>query len=116
MASHARTPGPRGDRRGRQLRPCLLQLEQRVVPSLTFPGIAGITFDTSGDVFVSYDSTTFFSSQQQSVAEVAANGFLVNASVFGTTCASAFPGAFTTVGSSASLPSISPNEILELQP
>ena len=58
MASHPRTPRPRGDRRGRQLRPCLLRLEQRVVPSLTFPGIAGITFDTSGDVFVSYDSTT----------------------------------------------------------
>ena len=70
MASHPRTPGPRGDRRGRRLRPCLLPLEPRVVPSLTFPGIAGITFDTSGDVFVSYNSTTRSSGQQQSVAEV----------------------------------------------
>jgi hypothetical protein len=88
-----------------------------VVPSLTFPGIAGITFDPSGDVFVSYDSTTLFSGQQQSVAEVGSNGFLVNASVFGTTGASAFPGALTSVGASASLPSLSSSgEILELQP
>ena len=117
MASHPRTPGPRGDRRGRQLRPCLQQFEQRVVLSLTFPGIAGITFDTSGDIFVSYDSTTRSSGQQQAVAEVASNGFLVSASVFGTTGASAFPGALTTVGSSASLPSIeSSSDILELQP
>jgi len=86
-----------------------------VVPSLTFPGIAGITFDTSGDVYVSYNSSTF-SSQPQSVAEVDSNGYLVNASVFGTTGASAFPGALTTVGSSASLPSISSNDILELLP
>jgi len=116
MASHPRARRPRADRRGRQLRPCLLQLEERVVPSLTFLGIAGITFDTSGDVFVSYDSTTRFSSQQQAVAEVGSNGFVVNASVFSTTGASAVPGALTTVGSSASLPSISSNEILELQP
>ena len=117
MASPPRTSRPRGDRRGRQLRPCLLQLEERAVPSLTFPGIAGITFDTSGDVFVSYDSTTRFSSQQQSVAEVGSNGFLVNASVFGTTGASAFPGALTTVGSLASLPSFEGAiDILELQP
>ena len=116
MASHPRTPGPRGDRRGRRLRPCLLPLEPRVVPSLTFPGIAGITFDTSGDVFVSYNSTTRSSGQQQSVAEVGSNGFLVSASVFGTTGASAFPGALTTVGSSASLPSVVSGDILELQP
>jgi len=116
MASHPRTPRACGDRRGRQLRPRLLQLEQRTVPSLTFPGIAGITFDTSGDVFVSYNSTTAFSGQQQSVAEVGANGYLASASVFGTTGPSALPGDLTTVGSSASLPSIDANEILELQP
>jgi hypothetical protein len=98
------------------LLPFLVQLEERVVPSLTFPGINGVAFDTSGDVFVSYDSTTFYSGQQQSVAEVGSNGFLVNSSVFGTTGSSAFPGALTTVGSS-SLPSItSSNDILELQP
>jgi hypothetical protein len=92
-------------------------LEPRAVPSLTFPGIAGITFDASGDVFVSYDSTTSSSGQQQSVAEVASNGFLVSTGVFGTTGASAFPGALTAVGSSASLPSInSSGDILELQP
>ena len=80
-----------------------------MVPSLS--GIAGIAFDTSdtsGDLFVSYDSTPRFSSQQQqSVALVTSNGFLVNSNVFSTTGASAFPGALITVGSSASLPSVS---------
>jgi hypothetical protein len=114
MASQPRAPRPRGNRRVRQLRPSVLRLEPRVVPS--FPGIAGITFDTSGDVFVSYDSTNEFSGQQQSVAEVGADGNLESTSVFGTTGASASPGALTTVGSSASLPSVSANEILELQP
>ena len=75
MPSHPTIPSPRGGRHGRQIRPCLLQLEPRVVPSLTFPGIAGVTFDTSGDIFVSYDSSTENSGQQQSVAEVGANGF-----------------------------------------
>jgi hypothetical protein len=92
-----------------------LPLERRIVPA--FPGVAGIALDTSGDVFVSYDSTTAFSGQQQSVAEVGSNGFLVSSSVFGTTGASAFPGALTAVGPSASLPSISSSSaILELQP
>src|SRR5262249_50916350 len=36
--------------------------------------------------------------------------------VFGTTGASAFPGALTQVGASASLPSVSSGSILELQP
>ncbi len=123
MASHTPTPRPRHDRRGRQLRPCLLQLEQRVV--LSIPGITGITFDTSGDVFVSYDSTGYSSQQQQAVAEFDINydslrSDLVNASVFSTTGASAVAGALTTVASSASLPNIdsaaSSSNILELQP
>jgi hypothetical protein len=113
-------PGPsgsRGDRRLRQLRPHMMQLEDRVVLSLAFSDIAGITFDTSGDVFVSYDSATRSSGQQQSVAEVGANGFLVSPSVFTTTGPSALPGVLTTVGPSASLPSIdNSNDILELQP
>jgi len=99
---------------------------------LSIPGITGITFDTSGDVFVSYDSTEFSGQQQQSVAEfdVNFNSFnkgldsynynLVNASVFSTTGASAVPGALTTVGSSASLPNINSaggsTNILELLP
>jgi hypothetical protein len=117
MPSHSSTPGPRGDRHRRQLRPCLLPLEPRLVPSLTFPGISGIAFDTSGDIFVSYDSATEYSGQQQSVAEVGANGFLVSADVFGTTGSSALPGTLTTIGSSASLPNIdSSSDILELQP
>jgi Bacterial Ig-like domain (group 3) len=116
MASHRGTPRPRNHRRRRQIRPSLLPLDERVVPSLTFPGIAGITFDTSGDTFVSYNSTTRDSGQQQSVAEVAADGYLASASVFSTTGASAFPGALYSVGSSASLPSISSGDILELQP
>ena len=91
MASHPPVPGPRGARRGRRLRPCVLQLEERTVPSLTFPGIAGITIDSSGDVFVSYDSTTPFSGQQESVAEIGSNGFLASASVFSTSGPSAVP-------------------------
>ena len=75
MPSHPDTQRPRGQRRGRQLRPSLLPLEQRLVPATTFPGITGIAYDTSGDVFVSYDSTTFFSGQQQSVAEINSSGF-----------------------------------------
>ncbi len=121
MASHPRTPRPCADRRGRRLRPSLLRLEERVVPSLN--GIAGIAFDTavssdtSADLFISYNSTPRFSSQQQqSIAEVTSTGFLVNASVFSTTGESAFPGALITVGSSASLPSVSANDVLELQP
>jgi hypothetical protein len=111
-----RTPAPQIQRRRRSFFPSLVPLDQRVVPSL-FPGINGITFDTSGDVFISYDSTTLFSGQQQSVAAVAPDGLLINPSVFSTTGASAFPGALTTVGPSASLPMITnPGDILELQP
>ncbi len=112
MASHPHIARPCGDRRGRRLRPYLLPLEQRVVPT-RFSGIDGITFDASGDVFVSYNSSTF-SNQQQSVAEVDSSGYLVSSSVFGTTGASAIPGALATVGSSVSIPSISANDILEL--
>ncbi len=114
MASHPRTP--RHDRRGPQLRPCLLPLEPRLVLSLTFPELAGIAFDTSGDIFVSYNSTTRSSGQQQSVAEIGSDGYLANASVFSTTGASAVPGALSAVGSSDSLPSIDNSDILELQP
>ena len=37
MPSHPGAAGPRRGRRARRLRPCLLQLEQRVVLSLQFP-------------------------------------------------------------------------------
>ncbi len=107
MASHAPTLRLRADRRGRQLRPCLLELEQRVV--LSFPGIAGIAFDTSGDVFVSYGTQS-----QQTVTELDSNGYTVSPSVFSSSGA---PGALTPVGSSSTLPSISSSsDILELQP
>jgi hypothetical protein len=91
-----------------------MPLDQRALPSL--PGAAGIAIDPSGDVLVSYDSTTFFSAQQQSVAEYDPNGFLISGSVFGTTGSSAFPGALNIVGSSASLPAVNTGDILELQP
>jgi hypothetical protein len=117
MSSHAGASGPRGNRRARQLRPHVLPLEQRVVLSVAFNDIRGITFDTSGDVFVSYNSTTPFSAQQQqSVAEIDPGGYLVNSSVFGTGGSTALPGTLATVGS-ATLPTISdPSDILELQP
>src|SRR5271166_5299611 len=112
MASHPRAPGRRGVRRGRQLRPCLINLEQRVVPSI--PGIVGITFDSSGDVCTSYDSTPAFSTQQESIAEFDSSGNLINTSEIGTAGASALPGALATVVSSLSLPSVSTGDILEL--
>jgi hypothetical protein len=41
MASPFRMSNLRGVRRGWQLRPCLARLEQRLVPTMAFPGIAG---------------------------------------------------------------------------
>ena len=116
MHRDARIANPRVDRNRRRFRPSLSGLEERIVPSLYFQGATGITFDSSGDVFVSYDSSGF-SGQQQSVAEVSSNGFLVSSSVFSTSGGSAFPGTLTTIGASANLPSPSgAGDILELQP
>ena len=122
MFSHSGTPRPGSNRRGRQIRPSLQRLEERLVPSLS--GIDGIAFDTPNVFFVSYNSASNFSGQQQSVAEYdlipTSQGLasqLVSGDVFGTTGASAFPGALTAVGSSASLPNITGGtSILELQP
>jgi hypothetical protein len=90
----------------------LLELEGRVVPS--FPGIAGITLDSTGDIFVSYDDTGFLTGQQQAIAEVSPGGFTRN--IFQTNGSQAFPGTLATVGSSAALPNLAAGEILELQP
>jgi hypothetical protein len=87
-------------------------LEGRVVPAL--PGIAGITIGSSGNVFVSYDSTGFFTGQQQAIAEVTSGGFIQN--IFQTNGTQAFPGTLTTVGTSAALPNVSAGQILELEP
>jgi hypothetical protein len=43
-------------------------------PEPGVPRIAGISSDPTGDIFATYDSTTWYSGQQQSVAEVASNG------------------------------------------
>ena len=125
MHLHPGAHWPRGERNRRRLRPCLLQLEERAVPSLS--GIADVAIDTSLDVYVSYSSTGPFSNQQQSVAEFASNGAPISLDVFSTTGASAFPGALTIVGASASLPTqpggpsasgstLLSSDILELQP
>jgi hypothetical protein len=113
MPPHQGPPRARRNRRGRQIRPCLVPLEPRVVPSLA--GAAGITIDTSGDVFVSFNSTGFFTGQQQSVAEFDSQGNLLG-NVFTTTGSSAYPGALAMVGSSISLPNVNAGDILELQP
>ncbi len=114
MPSHRAKPKPRGNRRRRQILPSLVQLEERVVLTLAFPGIEGVTYNSSGDLYISYDSSTQRSGQEQSVAEVNADGYL---NVFVTTGASAFPGTLTAVNSSASLPGVeSGTDILELQP
>jgi hypothetical protein len=107
---------PRLARRGWRFRPSLTEFESRIVPSYTFPGIAGIALDPSGDVFVSYNNTTRSSGQQQAVAEVGPSGYLVSASIFSTSGSSAFPGALSQVVSS-SLPTIGgTGNLLELQP
>jgi MBG domain-containing protein len=114
MPSHSGAPRRRGERRHRQFRPSFLPLEQRAVPALTFPGIDGIAFDSVGDVFVSYDSSTSGSGQQQSVAEVDSSGYLSNSSVFSTTGS---PGALADLGPTTALPTlVGSNDILELQP
>ncbi len=121
MPSHRAKRKPRGERR-RQLLPSVVQLEERVVLTLTLPGIEGVTYDASGDLYISWDSTgsnvvVQSGQQQQSVAEVNTDGYLASYSVFGTTGASAFPGTLTAVNSSASLPGVeSGTDILELQP
>ena len=88
-----------------------------------FPGIAGITFGASGIFYVSYNSTGNASIPEQSVAELrlvttsqSISSTLLNASVFSTYGSTALPGALAAVGSTASLPSVSANEILELEP
>ena len=118
MGSRSSRASQRGRRRGRQLRPVLFGLEERVVPALTFPGLAGVAFDSSGDLFVSYNSTGYATGQQQSVAEMAPNGSLLNSSVFGTTGSAALPGCLAMVGPTASLPGLSGSStpFLELQP
>jgi hypothetical protein len=116
MLSHQERRGLRGKRRVRQLRPFLNPLEPRAVPSMDFPGIAGVTVDPSGDVFISYNSTGN-AGQQEAIAEVSPSGSLINSDLFVTTGSQAFPGDLTTVGSPASLPDINAsNDILELQP
>jgi hypothetical protein len=111
---HWGTPRWRGGRNVRRLRPNLnlSALEGRVVPS--FPGIAGITIDSAGDIFVSYDDTGFFTGQQQAIAEVSSGGFARN--IFQTNGPQAFPGTLATVGSSAALPNLEAGAILELLP
>ncbi len=116
MTSGLRHAGPRGVRRGRTFCPQLAEFEARVVLSYLFPGIAGIAFDPSGDVYVSYNSTSPGLTQQQSVAEVGANGYLISPSVFSTTGSNASPGALSQVNSST-LPTIGgTGDLLELQP
>jgi hypothetical protein len=119
MPSHPRSLGPRAARLARRVRPCLIQLEPRVVPSV--PGIAGITLDATGDVFVSYDSAPDSPTPQESIEEFDSSGNLTNTTVIGTPGPSAAPGALATVGPSAALPSIAGASddsapILELQP
>jgi hypothetical protein len=114
MLSRKGTPGWRQRGRVRRLRPALLQLEPRVVPAL--PGITGITFDASGDVFVSYDSSNFFSGQQQTVEEFSFGGTRLNSSLISTSGPSAVPGNLATVDASESLPTLATGDILELQP
>jgi hypothetical protein len=55
MPSRAGAAGPRRNRRARWTRPCVLELEPRIVLSQSeaIPGLAGVTVDTAGAIFVS---------------------------------------------------------------
>ena len=92
MPSHsgARGAASRSARPAACVRACCGS-SQRVVLSLQFPGIAGITFDTSGDVFVSYNSTLCSRNNSSPSPRSMPNGNLVNAAVFTTTGAAALP-------------------------
>ena len=124
MRAHHAARKSRGRRHRHQIRPDLFQLEQRVVLSYDFTGINGIALDTSGDLFISYNSTGRSSTPQESVAELAevvegndTEYTLVSSAVFSNSGANASPGALSTLPSSSSLPfASSSSDILELQP
>jgi Bacterial Ig-like domain (group 3) len=119
MSSRAGAPGPWRDRRARWTRPCVLELEPRVVLSASesIPGLAGVTLDAAGDIFVSYNSTPANSStSDESIAEFDLNYNLINGAVFTESGPSATPGNLVTTSSSDTLPSVAAGDILELQP
>ena len=112
-------PGSRQHRRARRTCPCVLALESRVVlsQSQAIPGLAGVTVDTSGDVFVSYNSTPQNSSTSyESIAAFDLNYNLINGAVFTESGTSAAPGVLNLATSSDSLPNVAGGNILELQP
>jgi hypothetical protein len=85
------------------------------------PGIAGITLDATGDVFVSYDTAPGSSTMQASIEKFDPSGNLDFSTGIGMPGPSAAPGALATVGPSAALPSITGASddsapILELHP
>ena len=119
MSSRAGAPGPRRNRRARWTRPCVLELEPRVVlsQSQAIPGLGGVTVDTAGDVFVSYNSTAENSSEpEESIAEFDLNYDLFDGALFTESGASAAPGDLIITTSSDSLPNVAAGNILELQP
>jgi Bacterial Ig-like domain (group 3) len=121
MPSRAGASGPRRNRRARWTRPCVLELEPRVVlsqgQSQAIPGLAGVAVDTAGDVFVSYNSTPAHSSTpEESIAAFNLNYDLLSGAVFTESGASATPGDLNMATSSDSLPNVATGDILELQP
>jgi Bacterial Ig-like domain (group 3) len=117
MPSRAGTRGPRRNRRARWTPPSVLELEPRVVlNSQAIPGLGGVTLDTAGDIFVSYNSTPQGSSvKDESLAEFDLDYNLLNGAVFTESGASATPGDLITASSSDSLPNVSAGDIVELQ-
>jgi subtilase family serine protease len=102
----------RSSYRSRRFRPAPLGLEERTLLSINDP--IGIVADAASNVYVSYVESTF-PTNQQDVEEFPANGGQPS-NLFFTTGPNALPGPLVLLGSSASLPNLSANDILELQP
>ncbi len=118
-AGHRRSLGPR-----RRCRLTAEALEQRTLLSTVFaslPDATGLTTSSSGDVYVSYDDSNLLG-RQEAIAEFTSSGLELNSAVITVSGTYAFPGALTTLSSSAELPISGTNlylasgSVLELQP
>ncbi len=98
----------------RRFQPVAFRLEERSLLSITVNDPIGVSSDPAGDIFISHDDSTS-SEQREAVEEIPASGAAAF-NLFRLSGPEAYPGALVTLGSSATLPNLSPGAILELQP